>query len=301
VPASVINQIVNTHRAQLQGIIELGGVRKVRSLYEQARLELEDKLAHLRAVGQGQTFSAHHLRMILVQVMDGLRGFQADLAPELSKQARHAADLAQHHLTTSIKRMESQYSGMTPSLRIEEAAVFDRVYRGVEPTLLHRYQKLVGNYPMATIERVRKSMALGLIQGENTDRMVDRVAGAGGIFDREKWRAERIVRTECLHAYGVANQRCLEETAQEVPGLMKRLVATFDVRTGKDSIQLNGQAVPVDRPFVWMKQTKAGVERVEYMAPPNRPNDREVVIPWRVGYPEPKAEPGPVHARMPSL
>lgn len=298
-PASVINQIVNLHRAQLQGIIELGGVRRVRALYEDARVELEDKLAALRRAGKDQTFSAHHLRMILLQVMDALRSFQADLWPELSRQARDAADLAQRHMVGAIKRMETRYSGLAPVLHVEEAAVFERVYRGVEPTLLHRYHQLVGNYPMITIERVRKNLALGLIQGESTDRMVDRVAASDGIFGREVWRAERIVRTESTYAYGVTNQRCLEETAHEVPRLMKRLVATFDDRTGDDSKQLNGQTVPVDQPFIWMKKTAHGVERVAYMAPPNRPQDRECVVPWRSDYPEPAAHPGPVRPRLP--
>jgi len=268
-PASVINQIVNLHRAQLQGIIELGGVRRVRKLYEEARSELEAKLAVMRRAGEGQTFGAQHLRMILLQVNDGLRGFQQDFGPELSKQARVAAELAQRHLVGAIKKMERRYSGLEPVLNIEEAGVFSRVYKGVEPTLLHRYHKLVGNYPMPTIERVRKQLALGLIQGDTVDRMVDRVAGSGGIFDREKWRAERIVRTESTYAYGVSNQRCMEHTAREVSGLQKRLVATFDNRTGEDSKQLNGQTVPVDKPFHWRKRLRGGgVEDVAYMQPP---------------------------------
>ena len=298
-PASVVNAIVNLHRAQLQGVIELGGVRRVRAMYEEARAELEAKLAAMRRAGEGMTFGAQHLRIVLLQVNDGLRTFQQDFGPELSRQARVAADLAQRHLVGAIKKMERRYSGVEPVLRIEEAGVFQGVYRGIEPTLLHRHHTLMSAYSMPTIERVRKQLALSMLSNETVDQAVNRVAASGGIFDRERWRAERIVRTESAYSYGQTTQRCMEHTAHEVPGLLKRLVTTFDSRTGKDSVVLNGQTVPVNKPFVWMKKTKAGVERVEYDAPPNRPNDRECVVPWRRDYPEPAAKPGPVTPRMP--
>jgi uncharacterized protein with gpF-like domain len=139
-----------------------------------------------------------------------------------------------------------------------------------------------------------------MVKGETVDQTVGRIASKGGIFDRERWRAERIVRTEASYAYGVSNQRCLHEVAKQVPRLMKRLVTTWDERTGKDSMRLDGQTVPYDQPFVWMKKTKAGVERIEYMAPPNRPNDRETVIPWRSDYQMPGGQAGAVNPEMPS-
>lgn len=57
--------------------------------------------------------------------------------------------------------------------------------------------------------------------------------------------------------------------------MYKRLVATHDKRTGKDSLVLDGQTVPLDQPFqdFWYGGT--------YPYPPNRLNDREVVTPWR--------------------
>ena len=298
-PASVIDQVVRLHRAQLAGIVELGGVRKTMALYEQARSEIEAKLAVLRRAGEGMTFSAQHMRMILLQINDGLRSFRQDFGPELSKQSRTAADLARHHLVTAIRKLEKRYSGIEPVLQVEEASVFSGLYKGIEPSLLNRHRTLMSAYSLPTIERVKRQLALSLIQGENLDHVIDRVAGAGGIVDAERWRAARIARTEMSYAYGQTSQRCMVETAKEIPDLCKRLAATFDNRTGADSIALNGQVQPVSAPFVWMKKTKSGVERVEYMAPPNRPNDRECVVPWRAAYPEPSARPGPVTPTLP--
>lgn len=293
----IIDLIVNQHRAQLRGVIELGGIRKVRSLYDASRDELEERLADLKRKRKGSTFTAHHLREVLLQVNDGLRQFQPKLHESLKDDGATAANLSHRHMASAVKRLERHYSGTEPVLRVEQAAVFTKTYKGIEPSLLDRYHKLVGNYPATTIQRCRRDLAMSLVQNETVDQAVDRIAARGGLFARERWRAERIVRTEMSYAYGVANQHFMREMGEEVPGLMKRLVATFDERTGDDSKKLNGQVKPIDEPFIWKKQTKLGIEIVEYMQPPNRPNDREISVPWRVGYPEPPREPGPVRPR----
>ena len=299
-PASIVNQVVNLHRAQLQGIVELGGVRKVRKLYEQARAELEERLAALKRRGMGESFTAFHMRQILLQVRDGLLMFQDQFGPALSKNAKAGALLAQRHTIGAITQFERRFTGTRPVLAIEEAGVFARSYRGLEPSLLSRYHKYVRNYPQATINRIQNGLALSLIQGEPLERAVDKVAATDGLFARDRWRAERIARTEMGYAYGITGQKMLEETAHEVPGLMKRLVATIDARTGDDSKILDGQTVPWNKPFVWMKPTKAGPVRVEYMAPPNRPNDREVMVPWRADYHSRSISSAPITPRLPS-
>jgi hypothetical protein len=298
-PASIVAKIINLHRSQLQGVIELGGIRKVRAKYETIRAELEAELAGLRRAGKGDTFTAYHLRQVLLQVRDGLKVFQTGLATELDNNGQATATLAQRHVVGAVKAFEKRFAGAEPVLRLEEAGVFSRVYGEIQPTLLHRYHRLVGNYPMKTLERVRNDLALSMIRGDGVDQAVSRIAAKGGIFDRDRYRAERIVRTEGAYAYGITNQRSLHEVAHEVPRLMKKLVETMDARTGEDSKILNGQTVPFDAPFVWMKKTKAGVERVEYLQPPNRPQDRGVSIPWRADYSGAPAHSGPVTPTMP--
>ena len=77
------------------------------------------------------------------------------------------------------------------------------------------------------------------------------------------------------HASAVYNLAQLETLiAQDVPGdrMLKRLVATFDRVTGRDSVMLHGQRRPVREPFY------DGQRGRYFMAPPNRPNDREIVV-----------------------
>lgn len=89
----------------------------------------------------------------------------------------------------------------------------------------------------------------------------------------------------CMGAY---NRSILEngEEANEVVGgdMVKILVAGFDDRTGWDSYQVHGQIRRLDEPFEWV--TKNG-DTIAYMTPPNRPNDREVVVFHRMAWPIP--------------
>ena len=153
---------------------------------------------------------------------------------------------------------------------------------------------------MPTLERVRNQLALSMIKGEGVDQTVNRIAAKGGIFDRERWRAERIVRSEGAYSYGVTGQRSLNEVAAEVPRLMKRLISTFDGREGEDAKEQHLQTVPYDGEFVWHKKTKSGIEIVRYSFPPSRPQDRAVLIPWREDYHASRSHPGAVTPSIPS-
>ena len=266
---SLVLEIVNAHRAQLQGLIEIGGVRKLSVLYERAQQELEARLAGLLRAGQGQTFQAHHLRMVLVQVQDALRGFKAGFAAHLRDTSEMAATLGARHLVGAIKKLERRFTGVEPILRVEEAGVFQGMYEGIEPSLLARHNHLVARYPLETIRRVEGQLSQSLLANESVDQATNRIIGAGGIFGRERYRAERIVRTESAYAYGVTTQASGRELLQQIPKLHKRIVETMDNRTGEDSKQLNGQTVPWSEPFIWRKRLRGGGEElVRYMQPP---------------------------------
>lgn len=104
------------------------------------------------------------------------------------------------------------------------------------------------------------------------------------VVQGRQWMVDRIARTEVAAAYNGARVQVLldEDRAEQATGrtrdrLQKKLVAVFDAKTGQDSVLLHGQTVPVGDPFI-------DVSGREYMAPPNRPHDREIVIPWRDSY-----------------
>jgi uncharacterized protein with HEPN domain len=279
--ADEIDRVLRIHRAQLQGLVELRGVRKMRSIYAQARAELEDKLRAIARQGRGQSFTAHHYRLVLTQLNQGIDQMTHQLGDHMKREGRIATKLAPDHMIRELKVMAHHFTGHTPVLRVEQASVVQGLVRGAEPTLLRRYQSSARLYGPPTIKAIERQMAVSLASGEGVDQATARVADT---FQGERWRAERIVRTELSYSYGVTKQASLAETQRrDIPQLKKRLVATHDDREGEDSKQLDGQTVPVNDPFVWHVKDSRGNPTgkiVRYLQPPNRCNDREVVVPW---------------------
>jgi hypothetical protein len=281
--ADFARELIDLHRRQVQGLVEIRGVRRMRALYNEARTDLEEKLRALMRAGRGTTFSAHHVRQILIQVEDAIRQIEAGARAHLEDLDAVAKELAPRHIVRTVNALSVHYGGGQPVVQAQQAAVFTGVYRDTVPSLLDRHAASVRTYGRPVIEKVRKQMALSILQGEDVDAAVGRVAGAAGIVAQDRWRAERIVRTEAAYSYGVAAQAGMQALGRQVPRMMKRLVATFDPRTGDDSRMLHGQTVPVDQPFVWHVHDHRGRptgKTIFYMQPPNRPNDREITIPW---------------------
>lgn len=119
---------------------------------------------------------------------------------------------------------------------------------------------------------------VSLLATENPDGTVTRLVNERipeGLFVRHRGWAERIVRTEMAHASNAgALDEMRAEKAQRYPDLMKRAIVTFDRRTADDSHVMHGQTRALGEEFVDGKGRRG-------QHPPLRPNDREVVIPWR--------------------
>lgn len=301
---SEIDRVLKLHRAQLAGLVEIRGVRKMRPIYEQARTSLQSKLRGFARGKKQETYGAHMVRATLLQVEDAIRTFNAAMVGHLDREGVLARTYGSRHAINEVKRLEHRFTGATPVLQTDQVAVLQSVHKHVEPMLLKRYRQSAAFYTAPVVRKIQEQLALSVVSNETVDDAVERVAGTSGVFEGERWRAERIVRTELAYSYGVAKQRTMVEMRDnDMPDLQKKLIATFDNRTGEDSKKLHGQVQNVDQPFVWVKPSG---ERIEYMAPPNRPNDREIVIPWRPGWtdtastePDPTEPPGPVTPSSP--
>lgn len=82
-----------------------------------------------------------------------------------------------------------------------------------------------------------------------------------------------------MAAYNRAGWETTRDAQNELGDMVKILSATFDDRTGWDSYLVHGQIRRVDEAF----EGPFGM----YQHPPNRPNDREVVVPHRISWPLP--------------
>lgn len=107
------------------------------------------------------------------------------------------------------------------------------------------------------------------------------------------WQVERLVRTECASAYNAGANDALMAAGQEIPELRSRWTemvsditgVPFDKRVGVDSIVLHGQVARPGMNFTMPSDPRVSqYSGKSWVHPPNRPNDRSVLVPWMPGW-----------------
>jgi hypothetical protein len=117
---------------------------------------------------------------------------------------------------------------------------------------------------------------------------------AQATIDASWWRVERLVRTETAYAFNAVADATVAKLATQYPDVRKRWTERVDDRTGKpldnrvavDSLVLHGQLAKPGGLFTMPAVPLAPPKMVgrAWAFPPNRPNDRAVVLPWRPGW-----------------
>lgn len=277
--SSFAERLLEAHLRQLQRVVERQGVRGLRRLYEDARLDLEARLA---ATPTGAQATLAELNALRAQTEATIEAMGRQLQVHLANTTRAAAVLGAQHGVQEFALLEKHYKGTAPVLDLDRASVFAGMARDHDRSLLTRHREASRTWTKTQIKGMEERIALGTLTGKSQFQLIDEVAGAAGMLAEERWKAERIVRTEGQYGHNLVKNDAIERTAKETGRkLYRRLIEHFDARTGDDSFLLHGQTVAVGKPFVWMRPTRGGGwKRETFMFPPNRPNDRATVIPW---------------------
>jgi hypothetical protein len=139
---------------------------------------------------------------------------------------------------------------------------------------------ILDRYGEEVVGQFEESLQVGLVARKSLAEVrQDLVENSPFLQGAPKHWAERIVRTESMYAYNAAAHEGMQEADKQLGDMTKILCAVFDDRTSWDSYQVHGQIRRMQEPFGWY----LGL----YQHPPNRPNDRETVIPHRVSWPIP--------------
>lgn len=138
--------------------------------------------------------------------------------------------------------------------------------------LIERFATSLATYGEDMARVIASELGTAQFERINREAIVDRVTG---IIDAERWRADRIVRTEVSHAYNASHHGTLVYARDSgiAPSTQKTCIVTYDSRTDEDSFPLDGQVRDLDENF------EDGDGR-RYLHPPGRPNDREKQVPW---------------------
>jgi len=286
--------VLAEHRRQLDRLATRRALPRMKRLYEEAHDALARKLRGRMRSGLGDTFTAHQQRIVLAQLKAGLITLNGRMAGELSDVTAEAQTESIRSLARNVRRLELHFTGAEVSLPIDEAWKLRQLVGRRRAALDNMHQRSMARWGARLFadvhERLSSAIAQDMTVGEAIE-VLPREAAA------QWWQGERIARTEISWAYGQATADGIEEAAEVVPDMMKRWSEhvnddtgqPLDDRVAPDSLAMHGQVVEADGEFEFPEDaddmTEKEIERMRaagpWTAPPQRPNDRAVLQPWR--------------------
>ena len=193
---------------------------------------------------------------------------------------------------TEALRQLARYLGWVrgPSTILEDPVTHARIaqMRGQEAARLA--VRTFGGLASGAGMRVRLALLRSDLAGL---RINDAIYLAQETVEDDWWRVERIVKTETSRAFNAARTDGIAALQAELTGVMKRWTERvsdtgrpLDRKVGKDSLVLHGQVTPPGGRFVMPADPRAPAKMIgrSWAQPPNRPNDRAVLIPWSEGW-----------------
>lgn len=281
--------VSKVHLRELERLAEGGApLRKLKKLYRDAQTDLERKLA--QSAGRAHvTFSVQQQRAFLAQVKQAQIALAQQMAGASAQLSNQTSRNTLKQLIRKIKRTEKKFNKAEIILPIEEAARFEGIIDANKTSLLKMHARSMGQYGSTLVRKMERSLAQSLVTGASTGDAIDAVMEAA---DLEWWQAERIVRTEQAWAYNATHAAAVAAQAEEYPDMMMRWTEhvsdstgrPMDSRVGADSIAMHGQLAPPGGKFTMpanAPDVHSSLLGKSWNHPPNRPNDRSVLQPWR--------------------
>jgi len=141
------------------------------------------------------------------------------------------------------------------------------------------------------LTRIETRVRRALMTAGSTATVAEAADVAMRAASSHAWEVERVLRTEASFAYNRARVNTIAAMASRDPRVMMRWTEMVDDRTGRplddrvapDSIALHGQIAPPGQPFTMPAVSGLKTAGQTYLHPPNRPNDRAVLVPWVPG------------------
>lgn len=195
----------------------------------------------------------------------------------LTKGTTAAMEVALRHAQQWWAEMELQFEGTVSPIALKEAAI---IAHG-EKALMKRIAGSAERYAGQVGDDIRRQIAVGLLRGEDIDKITKRLIRLGGprtagieegLFTRYNHWANRLVRTEVVNAYNVGHEEAIAKIAKEDGdgGVMKRWDAALDGRVCLTCRAMNGELREPDEVF------SDGAPH-----PPDHPYCRCTVVAWR--------------------
>lgn len=240
-----------------------------------AMLEVQRGLAEAK----WGTWTEAERRGTLVMLSRSMASMSAYQAAALMAEVPSIVKAGQRHSARWLRKLDKAFNGSVRPLRFDTLEWWENKHPEFGQVRLRQFARSFERYGAAAVKATEEALAKNVLLGQPWWDVRDEVwkhvrHSVGG----QSWKVDRILRTETSAVYNGTMLAALQDEDDEEDRMHKRLAATFDQSTGKDSVLLDGQIKPVGEPFF------DSYHGFEYMAPPNRPNDREIVIGWRSSY-----------------
>lgn len=289
--------ILAANRRDALELVQKMGSRNLRRVLSRAEVDLVRRLADMKI--PGSSFTRANLETALIHVRATLKDLRAGIKDTVVAGAKPAAEYATEGTIRYLNGMEKTFKGVTTQpLALDEAAMFEQSVVGARSSILRRLGSSGTGAPGAAAVEVPAKMGILDRYGLNVIGDFEQTLTTG-VLARKPWNevkadligrssflqgkpafwAERIIRTEMMGAYNRASWEANREADDQLGDMVKILSATFDDRTASDSYAVHGQIRFPDEAF----ESWFGL----YQHPPNRPNDREIVVPHRISWPLP--------------
>jgi hypothetical protein len=284
-------RVLEINRRTALSVADQAGGERTRALLKRAQADLERRLKEAEGLkGPGaDSFTAAQLNVTLGQVHAVLGELKGGMARVVVGQGRSAAVDAVGGTLAYLNAAEQRFRGVNQALPLREASMLDPVVRGTDASVLRRilsdpthrgHKGVLDRYGDNVISRFEEQLQLKFVARKPWEEVKQSIVKESPFLQGVPgfW-AERIVRTETMAAYSRASWETIRQADSQLGDMVKILSATFDARTGADSVAVHGQIRRPEEAF----ESWFGL----YQHPPNRPNDREVVVPHRISWPIP--------------
>jgi hypothetical protein len=291
-PLEAAREVLAKNRGYALGFLQQAGEQRTRELLKAAHDDLAKRLKAAEGPkGPGkESFTAAQLRSTLAQVQAVTKDLQKGLKKQLVAGAPEAAQAGAEGAARYMMAADKAFRGVgTQPLALRTAAMLEAARGGSSGSVLRRIlgdelhpgrPGVLQRYGAATILHFERELQKGVLARKPRAEVMDDLVEASPFLQgAPRYWAERIARTELHAAMNKGQLDGMRQAHEQLGDMVKILSAVFDDRTGSDSFAVHGQIRRLEEPFEWWEGA--------YMHPPNRPNDREVVVPHRLAWPIP--------------
>ena len=175
-----------------------------------------------------------------------------------------------------VARMEGRSPALADRVRMEQRRGRLRELRASTRAALREQVVQINTSFQVHLQRASSG---GMTRNETVDALE-------GVAEGQSWRIERLTRNRAAMAYNAAQLDGIDALVEEFPDVYGRWVEhvddstwqPMDDRVAPDSLALHGQVQPPGEMFV---MPAGGPGEGSWVHPPNRPNDRAIIMPWR--------------------